>query len=242
MILMLRARSGDGQWVKAETYDIRPRTPVIEYADVYGNFCQRLATSADNLTVETTCHVDVADEADAAPGLLATPVEALPTSVFHYLLPSRYCESDKMLGFTNDIVAGVLPGYDQAEAVRTWVHQNVQYVLQSTNSSTSAFDTWVARQGVCRDQAHLAIALCRALNLPTRLVVGFLVDLEPMDLHAWLECYIGDRWWTFDPKEATTRGGRIVIGYGRDAADVAFVTQFGPSILKDLDVRVERLG
>ena len=203
MVLMLRPQSGEAQWVKAISYEVTPRTSVIEYADVFGNVCQRLSSDASTLSVEMTCDVEVADDIAAAPGLPASLVETFPTSTLHFLLPSRYCESDK--------------------------------------PSTSAVDVVANRQGVCRDQAHVTIALCRALSIPSRMVVGFLHDLQSMDLHAWVECFVEDRWWIFDPKEPTPRGGRIVIAYGRDAADVAFATQFGPAQLDDITVEVERI-
>ena len=241
MVLMLRPQSGEGQWVRAVSYHVTPRTPVIEYADVFGNFCQRLSSTAQSLSVEMTCDVEVADEVDAALGLPASPVETFPTSALQFLLPSRYCESDKLVDLANEVVQQVSPGYDQAEAVRRWVHNNVTYQPGFTTASTSAVDVVANRQGVCRDQAHVTIALCRALSIPARMVVGFLHGLQPMDLHAWVECYVADRWWTFDPKEPITRGGRVVIAYGRDAADVAFATQFGESQLDDLTVEVERI-
>ena len=241
MVLMLRPRSGDGQWVKAESYDVLPQAPLTEYTDIYGNLCQRLTAPAGQVSILATCDVEVADHVDAAPGEPATPITDLPSTMLHFLLPSRFCESDRLIETATEIVAGRDPGFDQAETIRRWVHENVAYVPGSTNASTSAFETWSQRQGVCRDQAHLGIALCRALEIPARMVVGYLHGLEPMDLHAWYECFIGQRWLTFDPKEPATVGGRIVIGYGRDAADVALATQFGPAELETMQVTVTRL-
>lgn len=241
MVLMLRPRSGDGQWIKAESYDVTPATDVTEYTDLYGNLCQRITGGPGELTIDATCEAEVPDFIDYGPGVAPTPIEELPGDLLQFLLPSRYCESDKLLDQAKEVVQGCAPGYDQAETIRCWVQSTVAYAPGASDSSTSAFDTLGARQGVCRDQAHLGIALCRALDLPARMVVGYLHGLEPMDLHAWFECYIGGRWWTFDAKEPTTEAGRVVIGYGRDAADVALATQFGPAELKTLSVTVERL-
>ena len=242
MVLMLRPRSGDGQWVKLDSYDVLPSTQLTEYTDMFGNLCQRLTAPEGTVSISALCEVHVSDETDRGPGQPPTPVDELPGSLLQFLLPSRYCESDKLTAAANDIVAGCNPGYDQAERIRTWVQQNVAYEPGSSDISTSANDTWLQRRGVCRDQAHLAIALCRALDLPSRMVVGYLHGLEPMDLHAWYESYIAGRWWSFDAKEPTTEGGRIVIGYGRDAADVALVTQFGPAEMRQMQVSVERLA
>jgi len=120
------------------------------------------------------------------------------------------------------------PGYPQVAAIEQWLRDEMKYVSGSSNASTSAVDTAKARTGVCRDYAHLGIALARSLNIPARMVVGYLHNLEPMDLHAWFEAYVGDRWYTFDATQAEPRGGRVVLAYGRDAADVAFISNYGP--------------
>ena len=241
MVLMLRPRSGAGQWVKRESYDIEPSVTVFEYMDIYGNLCQRLTAQPGGLSITSSCDVEVADWADFAPGVMLDPVEMLPDFVLHFLLPSRYCESDKLGDVALEIAGGFMPGFDQAEAIRTWVQKNVAYVQGASDTSTSALDTLASKQGVCRDQTHLGIALCRALGIPARMVVGYLFGLQPMDLHAWFECYIGGRWWTFDPKEPVTVGGRIVTGYGRDATDVAIATQYGPATLTAMWVTVQTL-
>ena len=122
----------------------------------------------------------------------------------------------------------VLPaGYAQVEAVRAWVHQNIKYQYGVSTATTDAIDTLNAQAGVCRDFSHIGISLCRALRIPARMVVGYLYQLDPMDLHAWFEAYIGGRWYTFDATQDQPRGGRIVVAYGRDAADVAFISNYG---------------
>lgn len=238
-IFMLRPRSGSGQWVASEEYLLTPSVPVIEYTDGYGNLCQRLVVPPGSFQVKSAACVETADSIDVAPGLPYSPVETLPETVLQFLLPSRYCQSDQLNELAIDVVADAIPGYDQAEAIRSWIHQNVKYEYGISNASTSAVDTAREQMGVCRDFTHLGIALCRSLNLPTRMVVGYLYQLDPMDLHAWFEVYMGDRWYTFDATQSKPRGNRIPIAYGRDAADVALSTQFGPMQLLEMQVWVE---
>ena len=242
IVLMLRPRSRYGQWVSAESYDTFPGVSVTEYTDIYGNLCQRVVAPAGAFRVSASATVHVANSVESAPGLRPTAIEALPDAVLHFLIPSRYCESDKLDGLAGEVASGAVAGYDQVERIRTWIHDNVRYEPGSSTSSTSAVDTAEQRQGVCRDMAHLGIALTRSLDIPARMVVGYLEGLDPMDLHAWFEAYIGDRWYTFDSHPEQTRAGSIVIAHGRDAADVALATQFGPSQLTQLTVRVERSG
>jgi transglutaminase-like putative cysteine protease len=240
MIFMLRPRSGAGQWVVSEAYEAEPDVAATEYVDLYGNLCQRILAPEGSFRIVTTAIVRVADEIDVCPGSPPTPIELVPDAALVFLLTSRYCQSDSFITLASEIADGHAPGFDQVEAVRGWVNANIAYEPGASNASTSAIDTMQARRGVCRDMAHLGIALTRALDIPARMVVGYAHGLEPMDLHAWFEAYIGEQWYTFDPKEPQTSAGRIVIAYGRDAADVAMVTQFGPSELVDLRVTVTR--
>ncbi|NOK57546.1 MAG: transglutaminase family protein [Chloroflexi bacterium AL-W] len=240
MILMLRPRSGAGQWIAREAYVLEPRVPITEYTDQFGNLCQRLIAPQGRFRIHTSADVAVSETVDVDYGAPFTPISDLPENVLSLLLPSRYCESDQMADLAQTIVADVKPGYDQVEAIRNWIHQYVTYQYQTSDASTSAVNTAHTRTGVCRDFAHLGIALCRSLSIPARMVVGYLYKLDPMDLHAWFEAFIGGRWYTFDATQATPRGGRIAIGYGRDAADVALTTQFGPATLTSLEVSVDR--
>ncbi|HEY9906323.1 MAG TPA: transglutaminase family protein [Thermosynechococcaceae cyanobacterium] len=238
VILMLRPRSGMGQWVIQEEYLLEPSVPIVEYTDSYGNLCQRLLTPTGQFQVRTTACVETAETIDVAPGSPFVPVQNLPDSVIQFLLPSRYCQADQLGELAGDIVAHATPGYDQAEAIRRWIQENVEYQYGTSNASTSALDTAETRVGVCRDFTHLGITLCRSLSIPARMVVGYLYQLDPMDLHAWFEAFVGDRWYTFDATQKEARGNRIAIAYGRDAADVALATQFGPLQLTDMQVWV----
>jgi transglutaminase-like putative cysteine protease len=239
MILMLRPRSGYGQWVAGETYRLAPHTAAVEYVDGNGNLCQRVVAPAGPFTIGATCEVETADAIDTAPAAPLTLVQNLPDGALQFLLPSRYCQSDRLGSLAREIAGDAAPGYDQVEALRAWIHTNVQYRYGASDASTSALETADKRSGVCRDFAHLGMALCRSLSIPARMVVGYLYQLDPMDLHAWFEAFVGGRWYTFDATQEAPRGGRIVIAYGRDAADVALVTQFGPAALASMQVRVE---
>lgn len=238
LILMLRPRSGDGQWIMKEEYDITPTVNVTEFTDMYGNLCQRVIAPEGPFRVNFSVTVQTADDIDVELGAPYTPVEELPDELLHYTLPSRYCQSDMQGQLAADITKDALPGYDQVEAIRSWIHANIKYQYGTSNASTSAVDTANSRVGVCRDYTHLGISLCRSLNIPARMVVGYLYKLDPMDMHAWFEAYVGGRWYTFDATQDKPRGNRITVAYGRDAADVAFTTQFGSMDLNTMNVWV----
>jgi transglutaminase-like putative cysteine protease len=238
-IFMLRPRSGLGQWIMREEYILEPLVPVVEYTDSHGNLCQRLSIPQGPFQLRNNVCADTADIIDVVMEAPFVPVQDLPDSVLQFLLPSRYCPCDQMCPLANEIVAGVNPGYAQVEAIRSWIQLNIEYQYGTSDASTSALDTTNKRAGVCRDFAHLGISLCRSLTIPARMVVGYLHQLDPMDLHAWFEAYVGGRWYTFDATQQKPMGNRIAIAYGRDAADVALVTQFGPLELTEMNVWVD---
>lgn len=237
-VLMLRPRSGLGQWVAQETYAMSPFVPVTEYVDAYGNLCQRLVAPVGEFRLRTTIGVETADAIDVAPGAPFVPIDQLPDSALQFLLPSRYCQSDTLGGVAAEIVEGATPGYDQVEAIRSWIQRNFEYRYGVSDASTSARETLAAKSGVCRDFTHVGMALCRSLSIPARMVVGYLHQLDPMDQHAWFEAFVGNRWYAFDATQTAPRGGRITLAYGRDAADVAFATHFGPVTLNEFRVWV----
>ncbi|SDF21929.1 Transglutaminase-like enzyme, putative cysteine protease [Dyadobacter soli] len=241
---MLRPRRQEGQSIIQEGFKIEPPVPFSEYTDLYGNPCQRAILPVGRVTITTEVQAQVNPTKpipDPAPAYML--VGDLPDDVMHYILPSRYCQSDlheiNMLAL--EIAGNLKPGYDQVEAIRTWIHNNVRYQYGMSNAATTAFDTARSRVGVCRDFTHLAIALCRNLCIPTRMTVGYLDKLKEMDLHAWFEVFIGGEWYTFDAVQEKTEGYRIEIAHGRDAADVAMVTQYGNAALQSLHVEAELL-
>ena len=238
IVTLLRPRSGDAQWVCDERYRFDPSLHPTEYVDSFGNLCQRFVAPPGTLrlraaaTVETDEHIAVDM---AAP---ATPVPALPDAALQFLLQSRYCPADGMAALAGQITTGCAPGYAQVDAIRAWVHGRLAYRYGVSDEYTSALDTLADAAGVCRDFAHVGIALCRSLSIPARMVVGYLYRLDPMDMHAWFEAFVGGRWYTFDATQPQPRGGRIVLAYGRDAADVALATTYGAMTTVDLKVWV----
>ncbi|MCO6047279.1 transglutaminase family protein [Aeoliella sp. ICT_H6.2] len=241
-LLMLRPRSGTQQWVAREDYMLNPSVPVVEFTDQFGNLCQRLVSPVGWFAIHTTAVIEVADAADAAPGAPFVEVQCLPDSALPFLLPSRYCESDRFSQMAATITAGFLPGYNQCMAIVDYIRNTLQYAPGAGQAIISAAEVNQQPQAVCRDMAHLGIALCRALSIPARMVVGYLEGLMPMDLHAWFEAYVGGRWYTFDPTQDSLAGGRVAVAYGRDATDVAIYTQFGdPVELLSMYVSVDRL-
>jgi len=241
-IAMLRPSSGAGQWIISESYDVKPLIRAIEYVDVFGNLCQRLVMPKGKLDLKVDCVVECADEIGVAPEAPYTAPEELPDSALQYLVPSRYCPSDQMEKQAREITSAAQPGYAQVEAIRAWIQQNIEYKRGTSDESTSGLDTFNKRAGVCRDFAHVGISLCRAMTIPSRMVVGYFHRLQPpMDQHAWFEAFVGGRWYTFDATQKEPLGGRIVLAYGRDAADVAITTPFGPIEVKDMKVHVEKV-
>ncbi len=229
-VLMLRPHTGAPQWVRREEYRVVPSVPISEFTDDYGNQCQRLVAPAGFFSVHTSAQVQTPDMVVRAPGAPYVEVQHLPAKMLRYLLPSRYSEADNFGQMATDITAGQRAGYDQVAAIETWLRMTIRYEPESSWMPLSAQEVNMRPSGSCRDMAHLGIALCRSLCIPTRMVVGYLRGLEPMDLHAWFEAYIDGRWYTFDATQTELRAGYVIIGYGRDAADVAIYNQFGPGV------------
>jgi transglutaminase-like putative cysteine protease len=229
-VLMLRPRSGYQQWITQEEYRLSPSVPIVEFTDGYGNLCQRLIAPAGYFTVSTMAQIHVPEVLDVAPGAPFIDVQNLPDAVLSYLLPSRFCESDRFGQMAGEITAGEQLGYDQVAAIENWLRRTIRYEPGSSNIPISAAEVNLKQSGVCRDLAHLGIALCRSLSIPARMVVGYRYGLDPMDLHAWFEAFVGGRWYTFDATHEEQKGGYVAIGFGRDAADVAVYNQFGPPV------------
>ena len=196
-----------------------------------GNRYLRLRAEPGPLSVSYAATVDIVHHRSAPAQIAEVPVRSLPPEVMGYVYPSRYCQSDRLLKLANDEFGGLWQGYDRVLAIRDWVQRHVTFASNTSNSNTSAVDTLVEQVGVCRDFAHLMISLCRAINIPARFTTGtdYGADpsLGPPDFHAYVEAYLGDRWYLFDPSGTAIPMGLIRFGTGRDAADVAFATIFG---------------
>lgn len=227
-ILMLCPRSGAEQWIERDEFKTTPNVPIIEFTDQYGNLCQRFVAPTGSFSIHTISDVKTSEFIDVDFGAPFVEVQNLPNDILCYLLPSRYCESDRFNDLAKAITTNQLPGYNQVFAIKEWLRINISYIPGSSDYPISAIEVNYKRSGVCRDLSHLGIALCRSLSIPTRMVVGYLLELYPMDMHAWFEAYVGGRWYTFDATQTGQKGGYVSVGYGLDAADVAIFNQFGP--------------
>lgn len=232
--------------VRGAQLETEPEVPVHSYSDIYGNICRRLTLGAGRSRIRYEAEVDVdAAVDDADPAATSPPVAGLADDVLLYTLASRYCDSDRLANTAWALFGGLPEGWSRVQAVIDWVHDNVTFTHGSSNTATGASDVYVQRRGVCRDFTHLAVAFLRGLNVPARYCFGYLPDIdvplapEPMDFAAWLEAYVGDRWYTFDPRNNARRTGRVVIGRGRDALDVAMLTTYGQAPLIAMRVAAE---
>jgi transglutaminase-like putative cysteine protease len=205
-----------------------------DYHDMFGNRCLRVMAPAGPLLISNEFVIDdpgVPDE--YAPDALQHAVENLPDEVLVYLLGSRYCETDRMSDLAWSLFGNVPKGWSLVQAIVDYAHERITFGYQYARATKTAFEAHQERQGVCRDFAHLAVTLCRCMNIPARYATGYLGDIgvppvdDPMDFSAWFEVYLGDRWYTFDARHNKPRIGRIVMARGRDATDVAIVTSFG---------------
>ena len=191
----------------------------------------RVRAGPGPLVVRYGATVDIDHHRQSAALLEEVPIAGIPPQVLPFIYPSRYCEADQLRRFASREFGHLRPGYWRVQAIHDWVRQRTVFTPGVTNSSTSAMDTLVEQVGVCRDFAHLMIALCRAINIPARFVSGIdygaALHLGPPDFHAYVEAFLGDRWYLFDPTGITAPMGLVRIGTGRDAADVSLATIFG---------------
>jgi transglutaminase-like putative cysteine protease len=227
---------------------VRPAVDSHGYVDLYGNPCLRLILPADRSTFRYEALVDVPDATEDvdedAPEL--RPAD-LPDDVLIYTLPSRYCLPDMLGDEAWSLFGAMTPGYQRVQAICDHVNSHLEFRYGSTTATSTAADVNQSGYGVCRDFTHLAISFCRSLNIPARYVFGYLPDIDVapsgdvMDFAAWMEVWLGGRWWTFDPRNNRRLKGRIVIGRGRDASDVAMATTFGAPVLESMVVTAEEV-
>jgi transglutaminase-like putative cysteine protease len=217
--------------------------PSYEFEDFQGNITCRVMLMPGRNDIWHDALVAVSalpDDQEVQGNIVA--VDQLPPDVLRYTLPSRYCDSDKLLNFAWNNFGHINNGLERVRAICGWVHQNIEYRFGSGRSDLSASEVIERRYGVCRDFAHAAIALCRAFNLPARYVTGHLPDIgyvdpgSPMDFHAYCEIYLGRHWHTFDPRYNVPRIGRVKVAHGLDAVDGAFATIYGEATLLHFDV------
>jgi transglutaminase-like putative cysteine protease len=218
------------------------------YVDLYENRCERFMITSGRSRIVYEAELLLSDPADAIePDVPETPVAALPDEALSFVMPSRFCLPDELGNEAWRMFGDLVPGWRRVQAVVDFVHGHLEFVPGASNPWTTAVDAYRAGQGVCRDFAHLAITFCRALNIPSRYVFGYIPDIgvpppdDPMDFAAWFEAYLDGRWYTFDARNNTPRVGRVVVGRGRDAVDVALITSFGPHTLTGFQVRAEEV-
>jgi len=215
-----------------------PAVPTAAYRDGFGNWCTRLVAPQGHFKVTSEAIVNDSGTADQAfPGAMQHQVQDLPEETLVFLLGSRYCETDKLSEFAWKQFSSGPPGWARVQAVCDFVHNHIQFGYQFARPTKTAFEAFQERNGVCRDFAHLAVTLCRCLNIPARYCTGYLGDIgippveSPMDFAGWFEAYLGGAWHLFDPRNNVPRIGHVLIARGRDAADVAITTTFGPNTL-----------
>ena len=209
----------------------QPIAPQMYTDPVTGNRYMRLRAEPGELKLSYTATVDLTHHCAEPAQLAEVPVSRLPPEVISYIYPSRYCQSDRLYKLAINEFGKLWQGYSRVQAIRDWVQRRVSFSSNTSNSNTSAVDTLIEQVGVCRDFAHLMIALCRAVNIPARFATGTDYGADPVlgppDFHAYVEVYLGDRWYIFDPSGTAIPMGFVRFGTGRDAADVAFATIFG---------------
>ncbi len=246
-VLNVHAAHTNCQTVSAEQFTLSQNVPLrVDRIAATGNRYVRLRAEQGWLGVRYSATVDIAHHQARPEQIEEVPVRDLPTDVIGYLYPSRYCQSDRLLRRAANQFGQMPQGYRRVQAICDWVSHHVTFTSNTTNTNTSAVDTLIEQVGVCRDFAHLMIALCRAVNIPARFATGtdYGADpaLGPPDFHAYVEAYVGHRWYIFDPSGTSIPMGVVRFGTGRDAADVAFATIFGGVLVQAPLIRAIAVG
>jgi transglutaminase-like putative cysteine protease len=249
MILMLHVHDSRAADIEVpDELSTLPPVPLSEYRDSFGNRCTRILAPGGPIAIQ--CRGVVRDSGE--PEVVITSaqqhgVEDLPDDSLVFLLASRYCETELLSQIAWNLFGNVAPGWNRVQAICDYVHNHIAFAYADARPTRTAWEAFNERAGVCRDFTHLAIALCRCMNIPARYCTGYLGDMgtEPpygvMDFAAWFEAYIGGAWHTFDPRNNVPRIGRTLIARGRDAADVAIATTFGPHWLEKFTVYTDEI-
>jgi len=247
-VFLLRPENTGLHEVHSERWETLPAVPFHDFLDLYGNRFRRLTIPAGQFSLTYDARVETSSEpAQTDWNARQVPVEELPDDVLVYTLPSRFCLSDELLANAWRLFGHTPAGWPCVQAICDWVHGNVRFDYAAARPLLSAADIFRDRTGVCRDFAHLAVTFCRAMSIPARYAFGYLPDIgvpvadSPMDFCAWFEAYLGDRWWTFDPRNNQRRIGHVVIGRGRDAIDVPMVTTYGDARFKNMTVWADQI-
>jgi transglutaminase-like putative cysteine protease len=225
-----------------EQLSVEPFVPMTTYTDGFGNTCGRIMAQAGALRFRNDAVVYDDGQPDAVdPYARQYRIDELPPETLQYLLSSRYCEVDLLKDIAWELFANTGDGFARVQAICDWVHGNVTFGYPFASPTKSAANVYWDRKGVCRDFTHLAITLCRCMNIPARYATGYLGEIgvppaPPGDFSAWFEVYLGGQWWTRDARHNARRIGRVLMAVGRDAADVALTTAFGVAELKQFTV------
>ena len=235
--------------VVADQLISEPPVPVSTYLDGFDNVCSRIVAPPGRIKLSSNAVVSDPGARDpVVPWARQIPVEQLPEEALVFLLGSRYCETDRLSPVAWTLFGSTAPGWSRVHAICDFVHNHIVFGYQHARSTKTAWEAYEERTGVCRDFTHLAMALCRSMNIPARYCTGYLSDIgqpppyPPMDFAAWFEAYLDGGWYTFDPRNHEPRIGRILMARGRDAADVAISNSFGPSELVSFKVVTEELS
>ena len=250
MLLMLSIHdSRASDIVIPDRLQTSPAVPTTSYRDGFGNWCTRLLAPPGEITITADGLVNDTGLADPQVwDAVQHNVEDLPPNTLEFLLGSRYCETDRLSDIAWSLFGNSPKGWGRVMAICTFVHSHIRFGYQYARSTRTAFEGYQEGVGVCRDFAHLAVALCRCMNIPARYCTGYLGDIgvplspDPMDFSGWFEAFLGGRWHTFDARHNVPRIGRVLIGTGRDASDVAISNTFGPTILTKFTVWTDEVG
>jgi transglutaminase-like putative cysteine protease len=222
---------------------VSPAVPITPYRDGFGNWCSRIVAPAGRVVLSADGIVRDSGEPDIiVPDAIQHAVEDLPSDTLVFLLGSRYCETDRLSNTAWQLFENTKPGWARVQAICDFVHKHIKFSYADARETRTAQEAYDEGIGVCSDYAHLAVTFCRAMNIPARYCTGYLGDIgtpKPWpsgDFAGWFEAYIGGRWHTFDPRNNVPRIGRVLIGYGRDAADVPITQTFGPNTLVSFKV------
>lgn len=234
--------------VRPDHMIIEPAMAMSSFRDSYGNWCTRIVAPQGPMRITSDAVVNDTGKPDiAVPDATQVSVQTLPQETLPFLLGSRYCETDRLTDAAWKHFGQSPLGWARVQTICDFVHQHITFGYEYANPKKTAWDVYNERRGVCRDFAHLAIALCRCMNIPARYCTGYLGDIGmpppygPMDFAAWFEAYLGGNWYTFDARNNVPRVGRVLIAQGRDAADVAIATTFGPNILDGFRVWTDEI-
>jgi transglutaminase-like putative cysteine protease len=244
LIFGIQALSTSSQSVIEESLVIEPHVRHDQFVSASGDsrFLRVVTGSESKLSVRYRASVDTQHQVIESSELDRVSVQQLDHNLITLLFPSRYCQSDQLARLAWKEFGNIENAYERVVAIADWIYRSVEYESGSTNSQTSAYDTVTQRAGVCRDFAHLGVALCRALNIPARYFAGYAYQLEPADFHACFEAFVGGRWIIFDATRLAPLNGLVRIGTGRDAADAAVVSIFGQVKSTKIKVGCELVG